>query len=66
MNGVGRTSPEVCHAIRSLHEAGFIPLVIDNMLMVRAWPARPVPVELVALVVAHGQDIAQYLLESSK
>ena len=56
-----QTSPDTCAAIRAIHERGFVALVIDNMLMVRAWPARPIPPELIAVILCHADEIAQYL-----
>ena len=59
-------SPETCGAIRALHESGFTAIVMGRQLIVRAFPRRPVPAELVELVRAHAHEIAQFLVETSQ
>ena len=56
--------PDTCEAIRIIHEHGFCPLIIDNMLVLKHWPPMPCPPRLLAALNSRAQEIAECLLQT--
>lgn len=59
----GITDPDTCEAIRLIHACGFCPLIMDNTLVLKHWPPRPAPTDLIAALQCRAQEIAEYLLQ---